>query len=177
MTGTEERAYPLWKELELLESDGTASRRRTHAERASDDGDGGKNDPSWPKKVLKKLIDGAVFSIFKNAWATQKDSLLFCQIQPFQRQRFISLVHLRTVTPLAKMASSPRSSPLSPSARSLPLDTAHWTFVAARACAFSAAAFNHTQRRWLDAVEELTGGRLRATAVGSHGAPPCQPLP
>ncbi len=63
------------------------------------------------------------------------------------------------------------SSPL-PSARSLPLDTAQWTFVAARACAFSAAAFNHTQRRWLDAVEELTGGRLRASAVGSHGATP-----
>jgi hypothetical protein len=52
----------------------------------------------------------------------------------------------------------------------LPLDTTRWTFVAARACAFSAAAFNHTQRRWLDTVEELTGGRLRATAVGSHGA-------
>jgi hypothetical protein len=67
------------------------------------------------------------------------------------------------------MASS-SPPPSAAAAASLPLDTTRWTFVAARACAFSAAAFNHTQRRWLDTVEELTGGRLRATAVGIHGA-------
>ena len=33
------RAYPLWKELELLESDRRERQRRTHAKRAGDDGD------------------------------------------------------------------------------------------------------------------------------------------